>query len=133
MSRRTADYSVFHAIADPTRRAVLDRLRDGDECVSDLMEALRERGIQTTQSGFSQHLAVLRGAGLVAVRKAGTSRIYQLRVRPLAEVAGWIAEYDQFWEKKLDRLGQYLVAKAEADSHAGPSSVDEQPSKESSS
>jgi DNA-binding transcriptional ArsR family regulator len=133
MSRRAADSSVFDAIADPTRRAILDRLRDGDECVSELMATLSKRGIRTTQSAFSQHLAVLRGAGLVEARKAGNSRIYQLRVLPLAEVAGWIAQYDRFWEEKLDQLGRYLAASSETDSQPGPSSVDKQPSKESSS
>ncbi|RIK62401.1 MAG: transcriptional regulator [Planctomycetota bacterium] len=103
MSRVIAEASVFHAIADPTRRAILDLLRDGEQAVSSLLESFR-----FTQSALSQHLAVLRNAGLVLVRKAGRQRFYRLRARPLREVSEWVAYYDKFWNERLDNLGKYL-------------------------
>lgn len=106
MSRAVADASVFHAIADPTRRAVLDLLRDGEQAVSALLASFR-----FTQSALSQHLAILRDAGLVLVRKEGRQRFYRLRAKPLREVSDWVAYYDQFWTHRLDKLGQYLEKK----------------------
>lgn len=103
MSRIVADASVFHAIADPTRRAILDLLRDGELAVSALLESFR-----FTQSALSQHLGVLRNAGLVLVRKAGRQRFYRLRAKPLKEVSSWVAYYDKFWTERLDNLGKYL-------------------------
>lgn len=103
MSRAAADASVFHAIADPTRRAILDALRDGERAVSDLLKPFR-----MTQSALSQHLAVLRRARLVQHRKEGRKRLYSVNAAPLQEVSDWIAEYDRFWTAKLDNLGSYL-------------------------
>lgn len=107
MSRVAADASVFHAIADPTRRAILDLLREGEKTVSAMLEAMR-RAYRLTQSAFSQHLAVLKRAGLVASRKEGRMRVYSFRPQPLTEVVDWIAAYDRFWTEKLDKLGKYL-------------------------
>ncbi len=103
MHRAAADSSVFHAIADPTRRAVLELLRDGELAVSALQGSIR-----TSQSALSQHLAVLRRAGLVRHRKLGRLRLYRVEPAPLREVADWIALYDRFWTQKLDHLGRYL-------------------------
>ncbi len=114
MSRVASDASVFHAIADPTRRAVLDVLREGERSVGALMEGLRKgpwRLARTTQGAFSQHLAVLRGAGLVEFEKKGRERIYRLRSEPLEDVVDWIVGYEKFWTEKLDHLGRYLDAK----------------------
>ncbi|HEY3203507.1 MAG TPA: metalloregulator ArsR/SmtB family transcription factor [Thermoanaerobaculia bacterium] len=74
---------VFHAIADPTRRRLLDLLRDAERPVTDLLESFR-----MTQSAVSQHLRVLRDAGLVRVRRLGRERLYRVdrgAVRPLAD------------------------------------------------
>ncbi len=103
MSRTAADASVFHAIADPTRRAVLDLLREGAAAVSALLGSL-----DVSQSALSQHLSVLRRAGLVRAEKRGRQRLYSVRAEPLREVADWIAHYDRFWSEKLDNLGRYL-------------------------
>jgi DNA-binding transcriptional ArsR family regulator len=103
MPRAAATSSVFHAIADPTRRAVLSLLRDGDRSVNDIRAVAGK-----SQSALSQHLAVLRRAGLVEQHKKGRQRIYRVSVAPLREVADWIALYDRFWTQKLDHLGQYL-------------------------
>lgn len=104
MSRPAADASVFHAIADPTRRAILDRLRDGELAASDLLTPFR-----ISQPALSQHLAVLRRAGLVRQRKSGRRRLYSVEPAPLRAIADWISLYDRFWTEKLDNLGRYLA------------------------
>lgn len=107
MSRAAADATVFSAIADPTRRAILWSLRDGARSVSELMEPL-----DIGQSAFSQHLAVLRRAGLVTAARAGRRQIYSVNPEPLFEVCCWIRYFDQFWTERLDRLGDFLDRKA---------------------
>lgn len=101
--RAAADTSVFHAIADPTRRAILDLLREGERPAGALLD-----GIATTQSALSQHLAVLRRAGLVTFKKLGRLRVYALRPEPLSEVADWVAYYEKFWSERLASLREYL-------------------------
>ncbi|MCA9292523.1 MAG: winged helix-turn-helix transcriptional regulator [Phycisphaerales bacterium] len=108
MARLAADASVFAAVADPTRRAILELLRDGEQTVSALLEGVHKRAIKATQSAFSQHLAVLRGAGLVRHRKEGRLRFYRVEPAPLEELSMWIHTFDKFWEEKLDNLGRYL-------------------------
>jgi DNA-binding transcriptional ArsR family regulator len=103
MSRPPADSSVFHAIADPTRRGILDALRDGELAVSDL-----QKPFPISQPALSQHLAVLRRARLVLQRKEGRKRLYRVNAAPLREVSDWIGMYDKFWTEKLDNLGKYL-------------------------
>jgi DNA-binding transcriptional ArsR family regulator len=111
---RSSPNPVFHAIADPTRRAILDQLREGEQTVSELMEGALGRGARMTQPAFSQHLRVLREAGLVVPRKEGRKRVYRFEAEPLGEVAMWMAAYDRFWEAKLDKLGEHLAAKKAA-------------------
>lgn len=110
MARATADASVFHAIADPTRRRILELLRDGEWSAGDLYARMAEpkRRARLSQPAFSQHLGVLRRAGLVEQRKSGRHRLYAVRAEPLHEVSLWIAHFDRFWSEKLDKLGQYL-------------------------
>lgn len=103
MARGGADSTVFTAIADPTRRAILWSLRDGARSVSDLMAPL-----DMGQSAFSQHLAVLRRAGLVRARREGRCQMYEVNPGPLYEVACWIRHFDRFWDDRLNRLGAYL-------------------------
>lgn len=110
MARPAADASVFTAIADPTRRAILDHLlREGDKPVKALLAA-----IGASQSALSQHLAVLRRAGLVAFRRTGRLRLYALRPEPLAEVIDWVSVFDRFWTGRLANLGRYLDTHAPA-------------------
>jgi DNA-binding transcriptional ArsR family regulator len=97
--------TAFEVLAQPIRRSILDRLRDGERLVGELAEAL---GI--TQPLTSKHLRVLRDAGLVAVRVDGPRRWYGLRVEPLAEVDDWLAPYRWLWESQLDHLGTHLDA-----------------------
>ena len=103
MGRRVADSSVFTAIADPTRRAILWQLRDGERSVADLMEPL-----DLSQSAFSQHLGILRDSGLVQARREGRHQIYSVNPEALYEVAEWIQHFDRFWTERFDRLGRYL-------------------------
>lgn len=103
MSRPTASTDIFQAIADPTRRALLDRLRNGEQPVKQLAEPF-----QMTMPAISQHLQILCEAGLVQVRKSGRQRLYRLNPEPLKEVSNWITNYEEFWQEKLEKLGTYL-------------------------
>lgn len=103
MARAAADESVFHAIASPTRRALLDQLALEERNVGDLVSSL-----ELTQSAVSQQLAVLRAAGLVEERAEGRFRWYRLRARPLAEIDLWISRYRAVIEQQLDALGEVL-------------------------
>jgi len=94
---------VFRAIADPTRRALLDLLRTSDRSVTELAEPF-----QMTQPAISQHLRVLRHAGLVRPKQVGRQRVYRLNARPLREVRDWTARYEKFWQPKLKAPGDYL-------------------------
>lgn len=94
---------MFHAIASPTRRALLDALALGESNVSDLVASL-----DVTQSAVSQQLAVLKTAGLVEERAHGRFRHYRLRVEPLAEVEAWIGRYRAYINAQLDALGRVL-------------------------
>jgi DNA-binding transcriptional ArsR family regulator len=103
MSRPAASADVFVAIADPTRRALLDLLRTGEQPVKQLAEPFA-----MSLPAISQHLQVLCEAGLVQMRKAGRQRLYRLNPEPLKQISDWIADYEQFWQEKLDTLGNYL-------------------------
>ncbi len=95
--------STFGALADPSRRAILERLRDGERSVNELRQ-----GLALSQPGVSKHLKVLREAGLVEARPAGRRRLYGLRAQPLAEVDAFLAPYRAFWEQRLDALERHL-------------------------
>lgn len=105
MSRSLASRDAFRAIADPTRRAVLDLLRAGEQPVRELARSFR-----MTQPALSQHLRVLREAGLVAERRVGRERVYRLQAQQLKAVAQWVAPYERLWKRKLNALGDYLEA-----------------------
>jgi DNA-binding transcriptional ArsR family regulator len=94
---------VFHAIADPKRRQILDLLREGERPVGDLVPHL---GV--TMGAVSQHLRVLREAGLVVQRKDGRHRRYRVAPEPLREVTDWAEPYARFWKERLRRLGRHL-------------------------
>ncbi len=94
---------VYHAIAAPTRRAILDELSGGERSVGQLVEQF-----DVTQPAISQHLKVLRQAGLVTWQSAGRERRYRLNAVRLREVYDWVGHYQRFWHGKLDALGAYL-------------------------
>jgi len=109
MPRPAADASPFSAIAHPTRRAVLDLLRSGEQSANALRTALAP---SASQPAFSEHLSVLSRAGLVNARPQGRERIYSLSPRPLAEAFDWLKPYEVFWDERLAKLGDYLDRKA---------------------
>jgi DNA-binding transcriptional ArsR family regulator len=95
--------STFEIVAEPTRRQILDLVREQERTVGELVAAL---GV--SQPGVSRHLRVLRDAELVTVRKDAQQRWYQLRPEPLLEVEQWLAPYRELWKSKLDALEDYL-------------------------
>jgi DNA-binding transcriptional ArsR family regulator len=103
MSRASASADVFQAVADPTRRALLDRLRSGSAPVADLTA-----GFGVSRPAISKHLRVLRRASLVRERRVGRQRIYELNSAPLRDVAAWIDSYRLFWQGNLESLKRYL-------------------------
>lgn len=94
---------VFRAVADPTRRAILDRLRIASSSVNALAA-----DFAISRPAVSKHLRVLREAGLVTEERAGRERIYQLQPPPLREVAAWVDGYRAFWLGGLDNLKRML-------------------------
>ena len=95
--------AVFSALGDPIRRLMLERLLDGEQSASALGDDL-----PISQPAASQHLRVLREAGLVAWRKEGRRRIYRLEPAPLKGVHDWLAHYRAHWEDRIDDLERDL-------------------------
>jgi DNA-binding transcriptional ArsR family regulator len=93
----------FQALADPTRRSIVDALRNGERPVNDIVE---QAGIH--QSGVSRHLRILHEAGFVSMRPDGQRRLYSLRPEPFRGLDEWLAQYRNLWEARLDRLGSAL-------------------------
>jgi DNA-binding transcriptional ArsR family regulator len=94
---------VYHAIADPTRRKIIEILVEGDRPVNQLAASF-----EMTRPAISQHLRVLKVAGLVSEQKSGRERYYRLEAERLEEVAVWLGRYEKFWRNKLDRLRQLV-------------------------
>ena len=95
--------AAFTVLADPTRRRILDLLREREHAVNELVSDLR-----LSQPGVSKHLRVLREAGLVSVRQDAQRRWYGLRPEPLAEIDAWLAPYRRLWSESLDALERHL-------------------------
>ena len=91
--------AVLSALSDPSRRTVLEVLRDHPATVSELAERL-----PVARPGVSRHLRVLREAGLVEVRQDAQWRVYSLRPEPLAEVDAWLGPYRALWQQRLHAL-----------------------------
>jgi DNA-binding transcriptional ArsR family regulator len=106
MSRANLQPDVFRAISDPTRRAILDRLRGGAAPVNVLAS-----DFSSTRPAISKHLRVLKEARLVREQRVGRERLYQLDPVPLQRVAGWIEGYRAFWQLNLDSLKRHLERK----------------------
>lgn len=99
--------ALLDVIAEPTRRRILDAVRDGERSVTELVEAVGMR-----QPGVSRHLRVLRDAGLVEVRHDAQRRLYRVRPEPLMELDAWLEPYRAMWANRLDSLEQHLHATA---------------------
>jgi len=95
--------AVLEAIAEPTRRRILDAVRGGECSVGDLVER-----VGMHQPGVSRHLKVLRDAGLVEVRRDAQRRLYRLRAEPLKELDDWLEPYRAEWGHRLDELERHL-------------------------
>ena len=94
---------TFAALADPTRRAILERLADGDATVGELAEPFA-----MTLPAISKHLSVLERAGLVAKDRDGQRRHCRITATPLKSATSWLEEYRRHWEANLDNLDAYL-------------------------
>jgi DNA-binding transcriptional ArsR family regulator len=101
--------TTFEVVAEPTRRRILDLLRERSRPVGELVELF---GL--SQPLVSKHLRVLRDAGLVRVRQDAQRRWYELRPEPLAELDAWLAPYRRLWAGSLDALERHLDAMPDA-------------------
>lgn len=99
----------FEILADPTRRRIVEALRDGERAVGDIVA---EAGVH--QSGVSRHLRILTEQGFVQMRPDGQRRLYALRPEPFQAMDHWLADYRQLWEARLDRFGAALDQKKAA-------------------
>ncbi len=98
-----ATLTTLQVLAEPTRQAILDLLRDGERPVGDLVEHLR-----LSQPAVSKHIRVLKEAGVVEVRPDAQRSLYRIRPEPLAELDDWLATYRSLWTTHLDRLEHHL-------------------------
>ena len=103
----TTPVDVFEAVAEPSRRALLDALADGERTAGELVETLP----RLTQPTVSRHLRVLREVGLVEVRPDAQRRIYALRADGLVAIDEWIERYRRFWTDHLEALERHLEAR----------------------
>src|SRR5215469_4526774 len=102
MSSRSLN-RTFAALADPTRRRILEHLAGSDRCVTDLARPYR-----MSLPAVSKHLRVLENAGLVRRQRDGRVHRVKLEARPMQQAQAWIEEYRKFWETSFDRLDEYL-------------------------
>lgn len=113
--------TVFQALADPRRRAIVEALLEEEQAVGDLVGRL-----PIAQSGVSRHLRILKDAGVVQARAEGQRRVYSLRPESFRKLDAWMAQYRRLWEDRLDRFEEELARQMNAE--ATPTGVnDEQP------
>jgi DNA-binding transcriptional ArsR family regulator len=96
--------AVFGALSDPTRRAILIRLTEGDATVAEIAAPFR-----VSQPAISRHLKVLEQAGLISRRRRATARLSHLEAKPLREATVWLARYQQYWDESHERLDELLA------------------------
>jgi DNA-binding transcriptional ArsR family regulator len=111
--------AAFNALADPTRRAVLDLLRAGTRPAGDIAKAFT-----VSRPAISKHLSILRRAHLVEERREGRHRLYQLNPEPLRAVDSWLEEYRQFWTASLSNLKAFVEAEYAKETAAATSHKD---------
>ena len=97
--------AVFGALADPTRRAILAQLTEGDLTVGQLAAPFA-----VTQPAISRHLKVLEGAGLISRTRRATARLSHLEAEPLRDATDWLARYQAYWDESHERLEALLAA-----------------------
>lgn len=101
---------AFAALADPTRRRIVARLTRGHVRVTDLAQPFA-----MSLNAVSKHVKVLERAGLVRRSRQGREHYLSLRAAPLREINTWTAQYERFWNQRLDALGQFLEQQKESD------------------
>jgi DNA-binding transcriptional ArsR family regulator len=97
--------AVFAALADPTRRAIIERLTHGDASVAELAEPFA-----MSQPAVSKHLTVLENAGLISRNRVATARFSRLEAEPLKEATEYMEKYRRFWKENFDRLDDAIAA-----------------------
>lgn len=100
--------TVFLALADPTRRAILERLAHGEASGTELA-----RPFSISVPAISKHLRVLKNAELIRHRKNGRTHLFRLAANPMREAAAWLEHYRHFWEAQFDSLDTYLLTTSE--------------------
>lgn len=105
--------TVFLALADPTRRAILERLTHGEASGTELAQPF-----SISVPAISKHLRVLENANLILHRKNGRTHLFRLAANPMREAAAWLEHYRQFWEAQFDSLETYLLATSEEEQDA---------------
>jgi DNA-binding transcriptional ArsR family regulator len=115
--------TIFASLADPTRRAILTRLAEGDATVSELAEPF-----SISLPAISRHLKVLEHAGLILRSRTAQWRSSSLQAEPLREATAWMERYRQFWDTNFDRLDAHLQRIQHTQSAAPPSSPPASPS-----
>ena len=106
-------HSIFHALGDPTRRAIVERLSDGPISVSQLAQPLA-----ITLAAVVQHLQVLEECGLVRTAKLGRVRTCRIEPKGFFTLEQWVSERRSAWERRLDKLGELLAEPEESDGAA---------------
>jgi DNA-binding transcriptional ArsR family regulator len=102
----TRESDVFHAVADPTRRAILDRLRDGGQAVNEIASRF-----EVSRPAISKHLRVLLDARLVTEIREGRNHVYRLNPTPLQDLDRWLEQYRNLWAINLQNLKKHVEAK----------------------
>lgn len=100
---------VFHILADPTRRRIVEALLSGEQPVNDIVGR-----VEIDQSGVSRHLGILSKAGFVQVRPDGPRRLYSLKPEPFRELEAWVTAYRRLWEGRLDKFEEALEQRQQA-------------------
>jgi len=119
MRHRSVTYSreaAFSALADPTRRAVLDLLRAGIQPAGEIA-----RAFPVSRPAISKHLRILRGAHLVTEHREGRHRLYQLNPGPLKAVDSWLEQYRSFWSASLANLKSFVETEYQKETRASKS------------
>jgi DNA-binding transcriptional ArsR family regulator len=101
--KHASGMNTFEVLAEPTRRQILDLIRDEERSVGELVDTLA-----MSQPAVSKHLRVLRSSGFVESRVDGQRRMYHLRPEPLNEVDRWLEPYRRLWQDRLNRLASHL-------------------------
>jgi DNA-binding transcriptional ArsR family regulator len=105
--------TVFFALSDPTRRAILERLAHGEASGTELA-----RPFSISVPAISKHLRVLKNADLILHRKDGRTHMFRLAASPMKEATTWLEQYRHFWEAQFDSLETYLQATSEEEQDA---------------